>query len=1383
MGKSDLRILIGADASNFNKNIKAAQTQLVNFGNIAKSVGSSIKTALVGAFAIDSAQRFFSNVIEAGRGFENQMARVRAVSNASTKQFQMMRNEAARLGETTRYSAREAAAALENLVRNGLSATKATKALSSVLELAGANAIDLAEAADIVTNTMNMFSLSVEELNRVNDVLSKTTASSATNLTDLYEALKYAAPTANLFGINIEEVNAALGVLANQGIKGSQAGTTLRNVLNSLVKPSREAKDILENLGIDEVSIKLDGLLGTLQKLQGLQISDFVKIFGKEFGGITKTLVDSGDLTSALKSALQDSSGEAARMFEQGAGSFNKAVDNFSSAFEGAMIKLFNAIKPALTSAINAATDFIAVISDLPTVLVSAGSALVGFGGKSITKFVSNLKLEQKNLEIIRDGYKKAIKTFEGDLSLQVGGTFIPAMDFSQQHESLKNIQKEAKKAGVSFDFLNDAIKATKSSNLKGIYEKLLNIQSIAESVGVPFNALKSLMEDSSIDLAIDLSRIDNELKELEDTASDSQTKKYFQNLRKEVKGFNREILDNDTINNYRNALTNLQEGLDGLPKKTSTAKAGVKKLSEELKKGIGNIVQFFGGWTTIGITAAITAISVLYAKWRQAGAAIRETTKAMEDAKVENIKLGSTFKSIVQELAELKKGSIAWETRLNYLKQNYPELTKELRLNEVYVNSTSEAYNNLADAMDRVIKRQSKIDLSEAATAARDKLNQAYANNEVTWLFDTNLKNIQDSLENKYSSVDDKLKITAYIQEFMSILASTVDDEVKKSQLKEVFDRIAQDFPDVEFAKNAYIGLLNDYNKEVGNDIKKLNTYLNHDTHNAPTADEVNRYVKDALEKLNEAIADFNIDAKAKFTDKDGKEDKAQIDEYVKSETRSFASSLLDEILEKFKGVKINDKDVRELLKSNADFIKIAEAARIKVSVKDDEIKDKSPEQLRDEAILEAESEYAATMQMLADLCDKDLITTEEYNQRHLAALQSLIGVYERWWKILDDDQEKMHLEWARYLKELKQESPTDNPALEDYNKQVANDKQDYKNALAEILGRKSDIDLFSDKETFNGARLDHLKGQLEDLKALREEYLGKGFDTEVKSLDGAIVTLTEHVKDLDKAFTADRLKEFKKELSDLTFDVGLASYDTFMNLGQAFINVGDSLKVFRNLNDYKDEWDRFVAGFQAFVSIVDTIVGTAVGIKDLSEMFKQLTKQKELYNAIDSGSRAADIAGIEAEAAATVAAEATKSAAIETAAVANIAAKLAQAQAAQVLMAAESTAAYAGIPFAGVPLASAQIAEMKALILAAAALPAFANGGIVGGNSYIGDKILARVNSGEMILNQKQQKNLFSMLNNGSVNGGGQVKFKIEGKELVGVLKNYNNIKGKVQ
>lgn len=1386
MGKSDLRVFIGADASNFNKNIKAAQTQLLKFENVAKSVGSSIKTALVGAFAIDSAQRFFSTMIDAGRGFQDQMARVQAISNASTKNFEMMRKEAARLGATTKYSARQAAAALENLVRNGLSATKATKALSSVLELAGANAIELAEAADIVTNTMNMFEISIEDLNRVNDVLSKTTASSATNLTDLYEALKYSAPTANLFGIQIEEVNAALGVLANQGIKGSQAGTTLRNVLNSLVKPSKQAADILANLGIDEVSIKMDGLLGTLERLKGLNIEDFVRVFGKEFGGITKALVDRGDLTAALKIELEGSQGEASRMFEEGAGNFNKAVDNFKSAFEGVMIKVFDSIQPALTGAINAGTEFISVISDLPTVLTAVGSALVGFGSKSIAQFISDVQKGRADLERTREGYRKAIEGFASlDVIISFDDTLIPAKNLSQQASELKRLQKQAREAGLSFDFLNDAIKAADNSSLQGIYNQLEKLQLMADDLGVPFKAFESLMWDSSTHLQDTIKKIDRELKNLQDTSTNTDTKKYFQNLRKELKGFKAEMMDSGAVTKYRAALSDLEEGLSNLPQRTSLARASINRLSEVFRRGASSIVAFFGGWATIGITAAIAGITALVGAWRQAGAAVREANEAMKEAHKQADKLQTSFKNTVNELANLKKGSIAWETRLKWLKQNYPELTEELRLNEVYVNSSSEAYKNLASAMDRVIARQSKIDLAEAATAARDRLNQAYANNDVTWLFDTNLKNIQDGLENAYKSEADKIAINAYIQELMSILASTVEDEVKKSQLKEVFNRMAKEFPKAKFSDQAHIGLLNDYNKEVGNEIKGLNKYLNGKTHQTPSTDEVSRYVYDALARLNEGIINAQKDAELKFSNP---EEQAS---YVEEETRRFASQLLDEILNKFKGVKFEGKDVRDILKMDANFNEIANAARRKaVSVEDGDggnggsnVPNKTERELANEAILEAEDEYAKVTQMLADLCEKNLIETEEFDQRYLSALGSLISVYERWWHILDDDQAKAHEEWVRYYKELKQANPANNDSLAEYNKQVASDKSDYKSALAEILGRKSGIDIFSDNMTFEGDRLGHIKGQLEDLKALREEYLGKGFDDEVKKLDGAIVTLTKHVEELDKSFTAERLKEFKKELSDLSFNVGLASYDTFMNLGQAFINVRSAMQAFANLGDIEDSWERFVAGFQAFLQITDTLVNTAVGIKDLAEMFKELSKQKELYNAIESGSRVADIAGIEGEAAAVVAAEATKSAAIETAAVANIAAKLAQAKAAQILMAAESTAAYAGIPFAGVALAAAQIAEMEALIAAAAALPAFANGGIVGGNSYIGDKVLARVNSGEMILNQKQQKNLFSMLNNGSVNGGGQVKFKIEGKELVGVLKNYNNIKGKVQ
>ena len=182
-----------------------------------------------------------------------------------------------------------------------MDARRATKALSGVLELAGANAIDLAEAADIATNTMNMFRLEVEDLNRVNDVLSATCANSATNITDLYEAMKYAGSTANLFGFSIEETSAALGVLANMGIKGTQAGTALRSMFLRLASPTAEAAKVLEKYGleINETTMKADGLEKTLKKLYdsgiGNSVADSSELFGKLFGGTNVALINSYD--------------------------------------------------------------------------------------------------------------------------------------------------------------------------------------------------------------------------------------------------------------------------------------------------------------------------------------------------------------------------------------------------------------------------------------------------------------------------------------------------------------------------------------------------------------------------------------------------------------------------------------------------------------------------------------------------------------------------------------------------------------------------------------------------------------------------------------------------------------------------------------------------------------------------------------------------------------------------------------------------------------------------------------------------------------------------------------------------------------------------------
>ena len=115
---------------------------------------------------------------------------------------------------------------------------------------------------------------------------------------------------------------------------------------------------------------------------------------------------------------------------------------------------------------------------------------------------------------------------------------------------------------------------------------------------------------------------------------------------------------------------------------------------------------------------------------------------------------------------------------------------------------------------------------------------------------------------------------------------------------------------------------------------------------------------------------------------------------------------------------------------------------------------------------------------------------------------------------------------------------------------------------------------------------------------------------------------------------------------------------------------------------------------------------------------------------------------------------------------------------------MAAKSTAAYASIPFAGVGLAAAQIAAMEALILAAS-IPKFANGGIITGGPSSGDKILARVNAGEMILNQGQQSHLFEAINSGRLDGGGNlyssVTTKVRAKDLILTINNELKSQGK--
>jgi TP901 family phage tail tape measure protein len=254
---------------------------------------------------------------------------------------------------------------LENLTRNGLTPTQATAALSKTLQLAQANAISLAEAADMATNTMNGFGMSVDELGKVNDILSSTAAHSATNVLELAEAVKNAAPLAKNCGVGIQETNAALGTLANVGIKGADAGTALKQVFMGLSTESDKGAKALKKYGleINQQTIEVDGLAGTLKKLYesgiGKNNQDLADVFGRRAFSGAAALINNYEKFIELNDTLASSYGETERMFEQGSGRMQSALASLSSAWEAFQIEIFQGGENLFVAPIEALTGFI----------------------------------------------------------------------------------------------------------------------------------------------------------------------------------------------------------------------------------------------------------------------------------------------------------------------------------------------------------------------------------------------------------------------------------------------------------------------------------------------------------------------------------------------------------------------------------------------------------------------------------------------------------------------------------------------------------------------------------------------------------------------------------------------------------------------------------------------------------------------------------------------------------------------------------------------------------------------------------------------------------------------------------------------------------------
>lgn len=370
--------VLKADTSSFTSNIKSAGSAVEEFTNNAKTKLGSVgdKFEKVGS----SLSKKLTAPIVAGMGasvktftsFDDAMRQVAATSgiaaDSSSKSYMAMRKQAQDLGATTRYSASEVAEGMNYMAMAGWSAEQTMAGIPAVLDLAAASGENLGTTSDIVTDAMTAFGMQAEQAGEFADILAAASSNANTNVSLLGETFKYAAPVAGAMGYSAKDTAIAIGLMANSGIKGSQAGTALKAGLVNLVKPTDTMKAAMDKYGISltdsEGNMKsFRDVMGTLRENLGKlpeseKAAATAAIFGKEAMSGWLAIINSSDGDfDKLANAIDNSEGSTKRMVDTMEGGLGGSFRNLKSAIEGLGIAIGERLAPYVKKAAEFVTE------------------------------------------------------------------------------------------------------------------------------------------------------------------------------------------------------------------------------------------------------------------------------------------------------------------------------------------------------------------------------------------------------------------------------------------------------------------------------------------------------------------------------------------------------------------------------------------------------------------------------------------------------------------------------------------------------------------------------------------------------------------------------------------------------------------------------------------------------------------------------------------------------------------------------------------------------------------------------------------------------------------------------------------------------------------
>jgi len=349
----------------FGTNIKKSNGDLAKQNTALTSLSSSLKSLALayGGFEL------FKGMATTIADFEQSIAKLGAISGASVDELQALEDKSRDLGETTQFSATQVAEAMNYQAMAGMKTNEILASTESILNLASVGQMDLARASDIATDSMSGFGLKSEDMGRITDVMATTITNANTNVEQLGEAFKNVAPVSKNLNVSLEETSAMLGILANSGKKGGEAGTNLKIIFQRLASTSKPVVEALNSIGVKayDSTGKLKPLTQTIKDINSelVNLSEqerndvMKKLYGEEAIAGASILHANLKETDELIKKVTDSNGKASDMAKTMNDTLSGSYKEMKSAIEGLALAIGDDLLPAMNDTVESITEVV----------------------------------------------------------------------------------------------------------------------------------------------------------------------------------------------------------------------------------------------------------------------------------------------------------------------------------------------------------------------------------------------------------------------------------------------------------------------------------------------------------------------------------------------------------------------------------------------------------------------------------------------------------------------------------------------------------------------------------------------------------------------------------------------------------------------------------------------------------------------------------------------------------------------------------------------------------------------------------------------------------------------------------------------------------------